>query len=138
MNLNIGNDAENLQNNILDFGGVFEFYFNKARKYRRSSFIVRPYILAGVKFLYIPKGKRNTNMSLPLGIGFKFVESKNFSASFEYKLHYTNTDELDLQTDYQPTGNFFSATNDLYSFVGIVINFNIRKRNKFQSCPAYF
>ena len=121
---------------IADFSSVFEYDF---LNYKKKNSVVRwsPYAYFGLGFLTIfpsstsAENLSTTQLTIPVGIGFKHLIRRRFMAGFEVGVRGLSFDEIDgisegdlSQKDFQ-----FGNPNDMdwYSFVGISLSVIIYK-----------
>ncbi len=121
---------------IAEIGGAFEYHF---LDYKNKEALVKwsPYVMVGFGIFRMLGIDENPNSleynllqpSIPIGIGFKHLVGKRFSAGIEFGLRKTFTDYLDNVADGDLTIKNYQYGNpkdkDWYSYAGISISYII-------------
>lgn len=81
--------------------GLGLFYFNSSTQYRGQKYALRPLQTEGKKYSPV-------QMSIPVGIGFKWGLNKNLNLGFELSYRFTTTDYLDDVSNVYKGRNSFS------------------------------
>ena len=117
---------------LMEISGVFEYHFldwrNDARKLRFT-----PYLFAGVGLFNISGNAKktaeysNVQMSIPLGVGVKYVLNPKYYVSFEIGMRKTFFDYLDNISGGPTTNKSYQYGNpndyDNYFFTGISLTY---------------
>ena len=109
--------------------------------YKKNYFT--PYITTGISLLIIPEPKYPFEFAIPFGFGLKYGITKKITLSAEWSFRYTHSDYIDkIETDnFSSTAtnaikqNSYNPDNDIYSFVGLSIAFNLFSEKAV--CPAF-
>jgi len=122
---------------IYDLGLMAEInIFGFADEKFQERLIVKPYFETGLFALLAPDNQHKVNFSIPAGIGLKYEVNEKINLSLEWNYHLTNSDVLDeTSTENNTSKQTLKITNDYYSFVGLVLRFNVFKEDNV--CPAY-
>lgn len=148
-----GNDADfnngyqqarnhSFSNKIYEISFKPEFNFLEFTAGRKREFTT--FITAGIGMFIAPQAPQMFNVSIPIGVGFKYSFSKRLTLGAEWGYRNTFTDKLDLLPDnnYLPSENLSAMkqitndnSTDWYSVAGVFLTYNFKSSKKW--CPAY-
>ena len=125
---------ESFETELVDFSIQMEFNFQPflvplSSRAKRFS----PYITSGLS--YISSSSTTSSFAIPMGVGFKYLIAKRWTAAVEWSFKKTFTDDLDGLSD----PNELNITNKLHnddwiSFLGVTLTLQLF--NDLQ-CHAY-
>jgi len=132
-----GKEPNSFSTSFYDLGLMAEInVFGFADKKLQERLIVLPYLETGVFVLLAPDNVHKVNLSIPVGIGIKYVVNEKVSLSAELVYHITNSDVLDeVNFDTHLVNKALKITNDYYSFAGFVLRYTFFEEDEI--CPAY-
>lgn len=132
--------------NLLELGLNLEYNFFNFR-HKKEHYKFSPYLFGGLAFFTLLSGEANANISVPFGIGIKYMVSKRWNVGAEFGSRMTFTDKIDNLSDQvaykdaNPSkpiilGN--TAYNDWYMYTGITLSYTIYKVNCSEESPFTF
>lgn len=132
-----GPASNRFTSNLFNIGIILEQNFMPFSTFSsRKSYKATPFIMAGGCFLFIPNTKSTVNMSIPVGIGFKYALSEATTLSVEWNYSFTNSDIIDEpNSDANNKKKEFKLTNDFFAFLGLTLRYNIFYEDHL--CNAY-
>lgn len=123
--------------NLFNVGLILEQNFMPFSNYSsKKTFKSTPFFMIGGCFLFIPNTNSTVNLSIPVGLGFKYALSEATTLSVEWNYSITNTDIIDEPgIDVNNQKKEIKLTNDFFSFLGVTLRYNISYEDHL--CSAY-
>jgi hypothetical protein len=122
---------------VLDINAGYEVNFLPYKPIDREV-IFSPFLFVGIGYEFIIASQYNINnhISVPFGVGIKYMASKKITIGTEWTFRKTFQDNIDgVENPGQPSDKSFINNTDWYSFAGFFITFRLFDHSC--DCPVY-